>query len=69
MSFALPLQEFQGNPATCTGRLESVDLDSEKELASYSELAEEIAAAQKEIALVQVENWKKEQLAKLNGKP
>ncbi|MEY3444855.1 MAG: hypothetical protein RLZZ519_3136 [Bacteroidota bacterium] len=41
----------------------------EKELASYSELVEKIAAAQREIALVQVEIWKKEQLEKLNGKP
>lgn len=41
----------------------------EKELASYSELVEKIAAAQKEIALVQVENWKKEQLAKLKQQP
>lgn len=40
----------------------------EKELSSYSELVEKIAAAQKEIALAQVELWKKDQLNKLSGK-
>lgn len=40
---------------------------AEKELTSYKDLVEKIALAQKEIALVQIEQWRREQMAKLNG--
>jgi hypothetical protein len=58
-----------------SARKTKVELDTkkqaaavEKELASYSDLVERIALAQKEIALMQIEQWRKEQVGRLSVK-